>query len=242
MSRLWLLLVVGSVVGFVTAGAGGEPKVLAAEPLDKKVAKPDDRPPPDAELRTLEVGSKRDAAWSKVNGVSLDIDVTVNRKFAGDDIVVAWRVSYDGPRQPLIVVAPTIEKKTNGTTRVIVYAVPEGKKVAWAYDLVSPPEDRQPPNPFDPYGFTRITGLPKEFFLTVESGKQGKGEIVVPANRLRKYLADRKADKFFDPKNPPRIFVEVRHYPADRGERHNLDAWTGKLEAGPVEAPQLKNW
>src|SRR5579859_5577281 len=110
-------------------------------------------------------------------------------------------MSYDGRRQPLIILGPTLEKETSGTTKVIVYAVNEEKKQAWACHFYSPaPGFEPPPNIF----LAKDLTFPKELFIEVESGKQAKGELIVPTNKIRKSLVFMKADKFFDPKTPPR--------------------------------------
>lgn len=225
-----------------TPPSGSLSPALAPKQLEKKASDEGPlRPPPEVELSWLVAASKMDSRHQRVNGVKLDAEAKVDHKPKGDVIVVAWTISYDGPRPPLIIVEPTLEERTNGTTRVRLYAVPEGKKVGWGCELMSPFREPQPNPPMGLFGFTDLV-VPKELFLEVRADKPAKGQISIPATELRKSLAARKADKFFDPEKPPRLFLEVLHEPSDRGENFALDAWTGKLLSGVVEVPQLKSW
>lgn len=241
--RLGFLLVAASAFAGLTALRAGQNPTNAppAKQPDAKAGRAEEGPSPDADLTWLENASQKDSPLRKVNGVSFDIGAKVDRQDAGDVIVIAWRLSYDGPRQPLIIVEPTVAKKTNAATRVTFYAVPEGKKAGWACDFVSGFQEVRLAPPLDPTGAKDGT-LAKEVFIEVEYGKQAKGEIAIPASQLRKQLAQRRADRFFDPKVPPQLFVEVRHAPTDRGEKHSLDAWTGTLRSDLIAVPRLKNW
>ena len=81
-------------VGIFAIGAGASaPVAPPAEQPDKKAAKADEEPPPDAELRVLEVSTEHESKLRKVNGVTLDLRAKVDRKFEGDVIVLAWTFS-----------------------------------------------------------------------------------------------------------------------------------------------------
>ena len=80
----------------------------------------------------------------------------------------------------------------------------------------------------------------EDWFVSIPGGKEGKGEIVVPVDRVTKLLL-KSYPEVFGQDSPPMFTLQVIHKPHDRGEYYNYDAWTGELFS-PLMALELSTW
>jgi hypothetical protein len=193
---------------------------------------------------------------AKTNGVELAIELKGVPNKETTDIEVAWNITYAGPRPPLIIVQPTLELST-AQTMIFIYAAPKGKDYAFAFTVKSPEEipgltrflvdpygvKKQLPEyrlqaPFRP---TELVLRSKDWFVTAPAGKIAKGVLTVSGAKLKEHLT-RSFPGEFDPKQPPRLFLELHHLPFDRGEHFNFDAWTGQLYIPVNAVPALPKW
>jgi hypothetical protein len=147
-------------------------------------------------------------------------------------------MDYDGPRQPLIILKPTLEGPAVAQTYVVFYAIhADGKEY-----------------PIPIRGFEPRSIFPyfKESFVAVNKGEVAKGALpVIDANGLVAAAKEKWPVNFrrFEPK---RLFVQLYHYPSARGEKVvrdieddrsptlDLDAWTGRVQTELLEIPLEK--
>jgi hypothetical protein len=154
------------------------------------------------------------------NGVLLEVKAEVKAK--GDVILVLhWSIDYAGPRFPLHILQPSLGVGWYGQTYVVLFPVDE-KGIAHPVGI----------HPEVP-GF--LTTNAKEAFLTVNRGEEAKGTIEVPLKKA----GTRKIQVGKVSIPPGRLFVQLRHAPYDRGERFNLDAWTGSGSQGTLQTPLI---
>lgn len=211
-------------------------------------------------LALLEQEAAKGVWTAKKNGVELAIKAkgVPNKEFT--DIEVAWTLTYTGPRHPLIIVQPTLTL-TTGATMIAFYAAPKGKDYALPFGVISPMEfpgpngyitdayggkkalpemsNPMPGNPFPP--LVEFKFRTKDWFITVPAGKSAQGVLTVSGSKLKNYLLTAYPGQF-DPKEPPRLFVELFHTPWDRGEDFNFDAWVGNLYIPFNAIPALPKW
>jgi hypothetical protein len=193
---------------------------------------------------------------AKTNGVELAIELKGVPNKETTDIEVAWIITYTGPRPPLTIVQPTLELST-AQTMISIFAAPKGKDYAFAFTVKSPEEipglrrflvdaygvKKELPEyrmlaPFPP---TELVLRSKDWFVTAPAGKSAKGVLTVSGAKLKKHLMTSFPGEF-DPKQPPRLFLDLQHPPFDRGEDFNFDAWTGQLYIPVNAVPALPKW
>jgi hypothetical protein len=163
------------------------------------------------------------------NGVQLRTPkAEVVQQVDGKGLRVHWEVRHSGKRWPLVILAPDIERKTSGDTRLTLYAQgTSGKAYAWTWE-----------SPTDPFGQAQSN---EDWFLTVDR-KAGKAEGDVEVElRAAKEAFLKHLAKELDADKPPPMYVRLQHWPRDRGEHLKLDAWTGPL-IGPVTKVTAKDW
>jgi hypothetical protein len=80
---------------------------------------------------------------------------------------------------------------------------------------------------------------PKEWFRTVEKGKQGAGTMLISVAKLRQFYEGHWPDQFGAA--APVVRVQLRHKPFDRGVAFDLDAWTGEVYTPLIRIP-LEKW
>jgi hypothetical protein len=179
---------------------------------------------PDQAKKNKEFYEGRSTQSKRTCGVLLKGEVSVAAKpGAGDEIQIEWILDYTGPRPPLIILEPSLEKKTSGQTTAIFYAEGKDQKI-YEFRLESPAP--------------MILGGGDGSFLTVEKGKTATGKLKVSANLL---LGDYKTHwpKAFAAGTPAVLHVQLLHKPYLRG--NDLDAWTGELYTAVLKVP-LKKW
>lgn len=190
----------------------------------------------DENLETLickQVESSKKFA-TRVNGVKLDATVEViraedsakkdRRKNASVEHKIAfhWTLDYDGPRQPLIILTPSLELPTSRQTWINFHALgSDSKSVILPFFSLLP----RHPVRIDP-----------AFFTTIPQGKKATGTIEVSGSSLLEALHSERATKVV-PFPPRAILARLRHEPFDRGRDHNLDAWTGFLQTKFLRIP-----
>lgn len=167
----------------------------------------------------------RSTLGGQVNGVRMQVAASVEADFKGDQIRLGWTLDYEGPRPPLAILEPSLERHTSGQTAAIFYAESKDGR-PHEYELASPPNGA--------FGV-----LPKNFFLTVEKGKNGSGTISVPVEKLRGFYTQHWREQFGA--DAPVLHIQLRHKPFDRGAGFALDAWTGEVYSRVVKVP-LKKW
>lgn len=184
----------------------------------------------DEELETLirkEIESSKKFS-TRVNGVKLDATVEVirpdDRGRAKDrqksdrseaSLAFHWTLDYDGPRQPLIILKPSLELPTNRQTTVEFIAF--ASNMADATFAIHSPTPRHP------------IALDQPFFMTVPAGTAARGTILVEAEAIKRRLKTERVQKRVQ-STPAFLLARLRHCPFDRGRRNCLDAWTGELQ------------
>jgi hypothetical protein len=168
----------------------------------------------------------------RVNGVRLRIEAKPGADGPRDRIQVRWTLSYNGPRWPFIILAPTLTRETDAQTALLFLAT--GKSgTTYGHEVQSPP-----PSPFYPFPFPPSK---RDWFAWVErDGGGGSGTLEVAVADLKKYFTGVLPQEF-DPAKPPRLYVRMFHSPKDRGEHLRLDAWTGRLRSTAVHV-SLEDW
>ena len=170
----------------------------------------------------------RSSLHRRTNGVRLVAAASVSGTDAGT-IEIKWSLDYEGPRPPLVILAPGLENATNGQTQVLVYAQVKGGKRADAHEMTlgSPVQ-------------LDIFWVPKDWFLTVEKGKTATGAIPIRVSDIRKFFVKNWPERFKeDP--PPEVRIQMVHKPTERGQEYALDAWTGELYSAVVPI-ELRKW
>jgi hypothetical protein len=166
------------------------------------------------------------------NGVLLQATAKIVAGKEGDEIRLDWTLDYNGPRQPLTILIPTLFD-TFGQTTVVFYA--EDKDETSLYEYARPSDSW--PVPWAPFVQN------KELFIKVEKGKKGTGTIVVPVSKVASYYKEGWGQQFKDP--PKELYVQLVHAPFDRGEGFGgLDAWTGEVYSPllKLSLEKLKKW
>jgi hypothetical protein len=170
-----------------------------------------------------ETGRKR------VNGVLMTAKVkeqTVER------LVVEWGFDYTGPRQPLTILSPVRSdtKDLNPSAASIAFFAVGSDGFPYEEDYVTPqrfPYERD--------------WQKKEYFLTIEKGKRTTVEVEVPIREHLNRFKDREKYPTQYLIKPDKLYIKLWHQPQNRGERLDLDAWTGTLSSEPILL-DLKSW
>jgi len=165
------------------------------------------------------------ASPARSNGVELALKVKTVQTADGTNLAITWTLKYDGPRPPLNILRPSIERNNTATT-ISAYAV--GNNFGYGRMQI--------------FAFGDPTRFPtKESFITIPAGKSASGTITFPVMMIKKRFLEAYPTEF-DARTPAKLFVTISHHPLDRGEHFALDAWTGNLDAGIVSVPALKKW
>jgi hypothetical protein len=212
------------------------------------------------DLASLEQEAAKGVLSAKNNGVELAVELKVVANKESTDIEIAWTIKYSGPRPPLIIVQPTLKLTTMSTT-ILVYAAPKGKDYALPFLVKSPAEmPGEKGYVIDAYGDRKLlpelppmlSTIPhpdrfklrtrtKEWFITVPAGTSAQGVLTISGSKLKDFLLTTYPGHF-DPKEPPRLFVNLVHTPFDRGGDFNFDAWVGELSIPYNAVPALPKW
>jgi hypothetical protein len=145
-----------------------------------------------------------------------------------------WSIKYTGPRPPLIILEPTLERTTDGQTCAEFYVFQQGVKVGRRLMIRSP---------YSP--LTGQWGTPRppdrDWFLNIPAGRTERGRVSLAVAELKRRLVALYPAEFGQ-KEPPKVYVEFAHKPWDRGLEYDLDAWTGDLKTYISALPPLKTW
>lgn len=144
---------------------------------------------------------------------------------------VFWRIAYTGKRWPLVILEPSLDRETEGQTKLSIIAVGKsGQAYRWVIRSLTYPKIQ---------GVKEDSKL--EWFREVpkEAGA-AEGTIEVDLEPIREVFVKR-LPKEFSAAVTPKMYIQLVHQPFDRGEHLHLDAWIGYLSAGPREV-DLKKW
>ncbi len=148
------------------------------------------------------------------NAVDFRIRVTEEK----GKIRLSWQLVYKGPRPPLVMLPPSLDRATD-MTEVHVFA--RGKSGS-VHALEFMPRLCLHPDP------------PKRAqFVTAGKGQPIKGEFALPVQALKNWF-QHQWPKEFD-STSSLLAVKLVHTPVERGETWNLDAWTGTLLSNIAE-------
>ena len=167
----------------------------------------------------------RSGLHRRVNGVLLKAQMSAHPRNNPTVLQVGWTVDYTGARQPLVILKPSTTEAT-GQTRLIVYAE-DARGRPHQYTIHAP----------TPQG---MYVSKKQWFVTVPKGESASGVIRASVADVRSFFLKHWPDRF-DAKIAPRLSIQLVHAPTDRGEAHNLDAWTGQLWSKVLKV-DLKSW
>jgi hypothetical protein len=204
------------------AAAIAAPCASLQEPQGKKG--PDPAPKQDFRGPNREFYKGRSTLAKRGFGVLLQATAKAAAKpNAPDEITIQWTLDYTGPRPPLIILEPTLERETEGQTAALFYAEGPDQKV-YTYQVDSPSP-------------VILTGVPDKWFLTVDKGKAATGRISIPAVKVRIGFQATWPEIFGE--TPPVLHVQLWHKPRFRGG--DMDAWTGELFS-PVLGLAVNKW
>jgi hypothetical protein len=150
-----------------------------------------------------------------------------------------WTLDYTGPRSPLIILEPSLIRRTSFQTHVECYAFPKGKTEGRAVKIGSPLAPHflggvsllQPGNEH----------LAPDWFRWIEKDKPATGTTTLQVSKVREGLQGKYPNEF-DPKSPPDLYLTFKHDPSERGELYSLDAWTGTVRGRMLFVDDAKHW
>lgn len=164
----------------------------------------------------------------RVNGTMLRIKAdTAPRDEGGPVVRVRWELDYTGPRPPLIILAPSLQRPTGATTVSVIYGDFSG--VGRQVNFWSG----------TPHGLWRPA---ESDFVTAKPGEVAAGVIDVPVKRVEEKIGRtlQAGDVVY-----VRITHEARlrgdHLAGHRKGEKALDAWTGTLYSNPVKITITKS-
>jgi hypothetical protein len=178
---------------------------------------------------------------ARLNGIVLAIRTDIGEESGSHVLTIKWRLKYIGKRLPCTILKPSLKIASSGATVVSVFASPGGDGNEVVLPFESPPlrnEDPAKVLPVDgsPFGNMRTNLFPESFFISLDANSCFEEALEIKLSHLRELL-DKRAPGVFRDVAPQRIRVAISHNSYDRGERYNLDAWTGKIIAGPLSIP-----
>lgn len=165
--------------------------------------------------------ARRDMA-QRTNGVLL----SATAKYMPGTIRITWRMDYDGPRLPLIIQKPIYPKFSFEATRISII-LPDAPDSVRSCIITAPPirEGTQPP-------------LGEEDYLRVEKGRTVSGELTIPVAKISSAIRDRWPE-LKERSLPTALYIQLQHFPWERGELYKLDAWTGELFTPPMKVENI---
>jgi hypothetical protein len=83
-----------------------------------------------------------------------------------------------------------------------------------------------------------LESLPAECYCGRQVGADSGGTLVLPVTKINETYQHKHGDYAIE---SPVLRFQLEHAPFDRGQRQELDAWTGKLYSKVVLLP-LKHW
>lgn len=175
------------------------------------------------------------------NGVELRVSKASQIK---RDLKIDWTLTYDGPRPPLIILEPSLQRATNNQTTVVVVAQAANGQYYEQVFASAPSENKRTDDRDEESNVKRIVLSPRtvdvsnEWFVTIPAMKSGSGTITIPEFASDSFV--KWWPKAFE-KAPESIMVQVIHAPIDRGVFaissgsliviESLDAWTGSVKS-----------
>jgi len=187
---------------------------------------------PDIKPREVALGSLLDETdRPPTNGVQLKTTkAEVVERDKNAILRVHWVIEYSGKRWPLVILEPSMTRKTNGQTRITFFAKGKSGKsyalTAWSEQTI---------------GELDVARPELDWFLEVrkETGK-AKGVMEFDLGQAKDRFVQGQP-KEFSADIIPELYVRMQHWPRDRGRDLDLDAWTGPLIARPIKV-SAKNW
>jgi hypothetical protein len=158
----------------------------------------------------------------RVNGAQLRATVEVRKTREDTEILLHWSLDYTGPRQPLIILKPTLDDPYYGECAVVFHAI--------GFDGKDYPITLHPPSFRDPFL------NPDKTFITVRPGEVGRGTLIVSAARVTKEIRKEWAVQF-GKAAPRHLYAQILHTPWQRGAGKHSDAWTGELQTQWLTVP-----
>ena len=169
------------------------------------------------------LGELRESA-RRVDGVQLAItaEIKSDPTHKIDMIHIKWTLDYTGPRPPLVIQKPMYPEHSYEATRIRVMAPGKSRLVPTVHleCIASTPHLRHLYFP-----------VPAKIFVTIDKGKTASGLITVPMGAVKYELFRRWAKEIGDAP-PAALYVQLLHFPKQRGEELNLDAWTAGTSTG----------
>ena len=185
---------------------------------------------PDEKLRTSDLEMLlRFPPPKPENGLTLRINSMLKPARNPDTIAIEWEFKYTGPRQPLTIMKPSLTVSNQPRdTEVLIYS--KGKSGEYyRTDFYNPGWPAE-----DPY-------YPKKTcFVTVPKNEIATGKIDIAIEDIKKKLLIGTQNEFTD-MVAPEMFAWMHYYARFRGEKHILDAWTGRLESDLIPI-RLDKW
>jgi hypothetical protein len=177
--------------------------------------------------------SKSERISGRRNGVRLRAEVGIRKDKKGDVVLLHWLIDYTGPRQPLIILRPTLAAV--GYQQCSVDFLPIDEEGFYhTVDIRFEPESME--EPVVRFLAQVVANPAKEEIITIENGKVGKGTIEIPLAQIEakaKKLLPGKFAKF----PPERMLVKLLLYPTNRAVDQNYDLWTGDLHTEMLPVP-----
>lgn len=152
-------------------------------------------------------------------GARLEASAALAKRGSKHTLQIKWSLDYDGPRQPLIILRPSLTEMTGGQTQIEFFLVPMDNDLRRFY--ISAPH---------------APGLPSsnpKWMITVKAGDTAKGSIEVPLDKIREAFARQCVGDFDKRKS---LHFQLNHKPTDR----LMDAWTGSLFSKVLVVPEPK--
>ncbi|MCE9566229.1 MAG: hypothetical protein K8U57_29760 [Planctomycetes bacterium] len=201
-------------------------------------------PPPRAvEDSRISLDYLKECAWPadndriyECNGVEWRVKVKIGRLLSTgkDTIEFHWKMKYSGPRPPLNILIPSLMSSWPKTTEVRVYAFPLGTELGRMIKF-------QTPEPEDGIVGLLFRGALREWYMTIRDKETESGIVVLAIDDIKTELRS-KFPSEFSGSEPPILYVRMIHQPEDRGQKFNLDAWTGVLITDHLQVDNFKKW
>lgn len=177
-----------------------------------------------------DLGIIRESECPSQNGIALRIKAKQVLVKGSNQIVVDWKVTYNGPRSPLVMLKPCLRGcHRNGDTMLAIYVVGTDGEAHRVW-FCSPAKS-----------FWLMPAAPGPgCYLAARPGQPASGCLRVSTEQVRRHLLKHRP-KAFDKKLTPKAYAKLYHEPTERGEEYGLDAWTGQLESNLVPL-KLERW
>jgi len=170
----------------------------------------------------------KDQPPEAVNGVTCRIGNKLLPEKTSLKVILEWSIKYDGPRPPLVILKPALERSGQpDETQITFFAV--GKDGEFYAKTFS-----------NPVSFS-MWQPDKKDFINVEKNNTFSDKIVVPLDDIRDGFCLAAPENFNVLDSPSIIYVKMYLKTFARGEDLGLDAWTGGYETN-LTSFKLTSW